>query len=571
MNKIYNFSTWWMIYIILLCSLTFTACNTNDLDTNQYKGGISLNVFGPSPVARGGTLRFLGCGLDQVKAIQIPGCNDITDIEVISSEEIRIIVPQTAEPGYVRLVFSNGENIITKTKLTYSEPISIKSFSPESVRPGDILTINGEYLNLIHQIIFEDNVIVSDEMTEQKNAKEEHKFLVHTRNEIQVLVPAEARSGKIILSDGAEIPNCIYSESELQIAIPSVNEIIDLSEKKPGDKVTVRGENLDLVKEIRMPNGNNAEFTYLEENKSVTFTLPKDITNGIVYAITASKLQIALAKIKVAIPKEIIVTPAYGIRAAQELELIGKNMELITSVLFPGVTEAITPSSSTSTKVTVVVPEGTVSGDLVLNTGSGATVNISIETAKPTNLSCIGEIKAGETATIMGDNLDLVTHVVFTDNLEGEIISQSSNKLVVSVPALAQSGNIILKMSNGEQVSDLNLNISTPTGCYVISGLDSEYHAGEIMIIEIANGDKLTDIKINGTSVQYILKKNQLMINVPDNVGDNSSLELISGDKAIKYIISFIPTDRPESVIWEGSFDITNWNGNQDLGWNNYD
>ena len=50
MNKIYKFSAWWMLCFVLLSSLTFTACDTNDLDTNQYKGGISLNVFGPSPV-----------------------------------------------------------------------------------------------------------------------------------------------------------------------------------------------------------------------------------------------------------------------------------------------------------------------------------------------------------------------------------------------------------------------------------------------------------------------------------------------------------------------------------------
>lgn len=571
MNKIYNFSAWWMLCFILLSFLTFTACDTNDVDTNQYKGGISLNVFGPSPVARGGILRFLGCGLDQVTAVQIPGCDDITDIEVVSSEEIRVTVPQTAEPGYVTLVFRNGEHIVTKTQLTYSEPISMESFSPESVRPGDVLTIKGEYLNLIHQVIFADNVIVSDETTGQESVEGENAFLKHTRNEIQVLVPAEAQSGKIILSDGAELPNWIYSELELQVVIPSVSEVIDLSEKKPGDKVTVTGENLDLVKEVRMPNGGTAAFVYSEENKSVTFTLPEDVSNGTVFAVTASGVEVAVAEIKVAVPENVVVTSADGIRAAQLLELTGKNMELITSVLFPGVTEETIPSSSTSTKVTVVVPEGTVSGNLTLNTGSGATVSIAIETAKPSNLSCVGEVKAGEQATITGDNLDLVSGVVFTGNLEGEIISQSSNQLIVSVPALAQSGNVILKMSNGEQVSDLNLTVTAPSGCYVISGLEGEYHAGEIMTVEVANGAKLTAVNINGTPVQYILTGNQLMIQIPNTAGSNSSLELTSGDKTIEYIISFVPAVRPETVIWEGSFAITNWNGNQDLGWNGYD
>lgn len=61
MNKTYKLSALWMMCLILLGCLSFSACDDGDEeDTNQYKGGISLNVFGPSPVARGGELRFLG-------------------------------------------------------------------------------------------------------------------------------------------------------------------------------------------------------------------------------------------------------------------------------------------------------------------------------------------------------------------------------------------------------------------------------------------------------------------------------------------------------------------------------
>lgn len=265
MNKIYNFSAWWMVCLILLSSLTFTACETNDVDTNQYKGGISLNVFGPSPVLRGGELRFLGCGMDQVASVLIPGCDAITDIQLISAEEIRVIVPQTALPGYVTLMLRNGESIVTKTQLTYSEPVSIESFSPESVRPGDVLTIKGEYLNLMSQVIFAKDVIVSDEMVvegEEGTTESVNRFLKHTRNEIQVRVPEEAQSGKIILSDGAEIPNRLYSEVELQVVLPSVAEVADYNNIKPGAIMTVTGENFDLVKEVRMENGEKVEFEF---------------------------------------------------------------------------------------------------------------------------------------------------------------------------------------------------------------------------------------------------------------------------------------------------------------------
>lgn len=374
MNKIYKFSAWWMACLVLLSSLTFTACDTNDVDTNQYKGGISLNVFGPSPVLRGGELRFLGCGMDQVASVLIPGCDAITDIQLISAEEIRVIVPQTALPGYVTLMLRNGESIVTKTQLTYSEPVSIESFSPESVRPGDVLTIKGEYLNLMHQVIFAENVIVSDEViAEEETTEATSKFLKHTRNEIQVRVPEEAQSGKIILSDGAEIPNRLYSEVELQVVLPSVAEVADYNNIKLGAIMTVTGENFDLVKEVRMENGETMLFTYSAEQKALTFTIPCGAVNGPIYVVPASGVLVQVAEIKMATPEDVKAQET-EITAGKELTLTGKNMDMIAAVLFPGVEKAVEPTSLSETKVKVVVPGEAQSGMIQLVLTSGETI-----------------------------------------------------------------------------------------------------------------------------------------------------------------------------------------------------
>lgn len=489
MNKIYKFSAWWMACLVLLSSLTFTACETNDVDTNQYRGGISLNVFGPSPVLRGGELRFLGCGLDQVASVLIPGCDAITDIQLISAEEIRVIVPQTALPGYVTLMLRNGESIVTKTQLTYSEPVSIESFSPESVRPGDVLTIKGDYLNLMSQVIFAEDVIVSDEMVvEEETTEATSKFLKHTRNEIQVRVPEEARSGKIILSDGAEIPNRLYSEVELQVVLPSVAEVADYNNIKPGAAMTVTGENFDLVKEVRMENGEKVEFEFSAENKTLQFTLPANAVSGFIYVVPASGVRIPVA---------------------------------------------------------------------------------SIELAKPGNFSCAtSDVAAGGQITIQGENLDLVSAVIFTGEVEGEIISQSPEQLIVSVPALAQSGSVTFKMANGEQVSALNLTINQP--CHIVSSLEDDFEAGKEMIVEVENGELLTGVKINGVEVTHTLEGNQLKIQVPATAGANTSLELISSGVSATYTVSFA------KVIWTGEYPLPvnpdgGWNGNQELGWNGYD
>lgn len=421
MNKIYKFSAWCMACLVLLSSLTFTACDTNDLDTNQYKGGISLNVFGPSPVLRGGELRFLGCGLDQVASVLIPGCDAITDIQLISAEEIRVIVPQTALPGYVTLMLRNGESIVTKTQLTYSEPVSIESFSPESVRPGDVLTIKGEYLNLIHQVIFADNVVVSDEIAVEEEEKgrttENAGFLKHTRNEIQVLVPYEARSGKICLSDGAELPNLLYAEVELQVTTPSVAQVEERIDVKPGEEMSVIGEDLDLVEEIQLSNGEPVEFTYSAENNTLTFKLPDNAVDGPVYAVPASGVKVQVAEIKLATPEDVKAQEA-EIATGKELTLTGKNMDMIAAVLFPGVEKAVVPSSLSETEVKVVVPGEAQTGMIQLVLTSGETISGPELTITAPKYCQIADESVLENDFFIGENgEDMVITVVNGDEL----------------------------------------------------------------------------------------------------------------------------------------------------------
>lgn len=443
MNKIYKFSAWWMACLVLLSSLTFTACDTNDVDTNQYKGGISLNVFGPSPVLRGGELRFLGCGMDQVASVLIPGCDAITDIQLISAEEIRVIVPQTALPGYVTLMLRNGESIVTKTQLTYSEPVSIESFSPESVRPGDVLTIKGEYLNLMHQVIFAENVIVSDEViAEEETTEATSKFLKHTRNEIQVRVPEEAQSGKIILSDGAEIPNRLYSEVELQVVLPSVAEVADYNNIKPGAIMTVTGENFDLVKEVRMENGETMLFTYSAEQKALTFTIPRGAVNGPIYVVPASGVLVQVAEIKMATPEDVKAQET-EITAGKELTLTGKNMDMIAAVLFPGVEKAVEPTSLSETEVKVVVPGEAQSGTIQLVLTSGETISGPELTITAPKYCQIADESVLENDFFIGDEEDMVITVVNGDELAEVQIGDEQVQYSVSGDQLTiQHGNV---------------------------------------------------------------------------------------------------------------------------------
>lgn len=547
MNKTYKFPALWMMCLMLFSCLTFTACdNGDDEDTNQYKGGISLNVFGPSPVARGGVLRFLGSGMDKVTAVAIPGCDDITDIEVVSDTEIRVTVPQTAQPGLVVLKTPKGD-ITTKTELTFTEPIALEAFAPAEVKPGSELTITGEYLNLIKEVIFADEVTVPAD-----------EFVSQSRQEIKVIVPDSAQTGKFILSDGAEIPNWIYSEGELEVTLPSVEAPLDLVDKKPGDVIRVSGKNFDLVKKVQMPNGDEVEFTMTasSEGDELTFTLPDNVSDGEVTVLPASDVKVVVATVVVATPSNVVAVPAVNLRGGDMITLKGANMDLVTDVTFPGVEEAVGLESQNSTEIKVLMPAAAISGDLQLNTNSGKATAVSIATAKPENISySAATVPAGEALTVKGVNMDVVSAVVFSGNVEVTVSDATATAISLTVPTTAETGALLLKMANGESVEAPSLTIEKPV-CAYLPALPDKLVRGRIVELEIVNADKLTNVLLNEASVQYIndAAKGVLMLNVPAELNGTYSLKLISSNGEIAYDVLVVAN---EETVWAGPLDIS--------------
>ena len=547
MNKTYKFPALWMMCLMLFSCLTFTACdNGDDEDTNQYKGGISLNVFGPSPVSRGGVLRFLGSGMDKVTAVAISGCDDITDIEVVSDTEIRVTVPQTAQPGLVVLKTPKGD-ITTKTELTFTEPIALEAFAPAEVKPGSELTITGEYLNLIKEVIFADEVTVPAD-----------EFVSQSRQEIKVIVPDSAQTGKFILSDGAEIPNWIYSEGELEVTLPSVEAPLDLVDKKPGDVIRVSGENFDLVKKVQMPNGDEVEFTMTasSEGDELTFTLPDNVSDGEVMVLPASDVKVVVATVVVATPSNVVAVPAVNLRGGDMITLKGTNMDLVTDVTFPGVEEAVGLESQNSTEIKVLMPAAAISGDLQLNTNSGKATAVSIATAKPENISySAATVPAGEALTVKGVNMDVVSAVVFSGNVEVTVSDATATAISLTVPTTAETGALLLKMANGEFVEAPSLTIEKPV-CAYLPALPDKLVRGRIVELEIVNADKLTNVLLNEAAVQYIndAAKGVLMLNVPAELDGTYSLKLISSNGEIAYDVLVVAN---EETVWAGPLDIS--------------
>lgn len=566
-----------------LVLLGLSACDNDDLSTQQYTGGVSLNVYGPQPVVRGGTLRFLGSNLDQVTQVIIPGVNPITDIDVRQSgipSEIWVQVPVDGpEEGYVTLVTANGEEITTLTQLTYEEPIVFEGFSPASAMPGETITITGDYLNLIHEVIFAEEVAVPEE-----------NFISHDRYQIQVVVPDSARTGEIILSDGAEeLPNWIYSEEELEVGTPTVTSITTDTRFKAGERLSINGTALSLVDYVRfegaeVPSAALAEddkepFNVNENGTNLTLTLPAEAASGTVELVLRSGVTVTASQhFEVVVPTDITVTTS-RIKAGNALALSGNDLDLVTSLSFPSNEEGTTIDGGEFTvaanSLTLnTVPETAIDGNLSLNMANGMSVAVPYTLVKPTVTSySANPVNAGETLTLTGTDLDLVTGVSIGGGSTATPIEGSTeSNLTITVPMDSQSGPVSLILANGTSVESGTLNVNEAVFCYIANMPEEDIVVGTICQVEIANGDRLTEVQVDGTSVNYIVNGNNLLFNVPTTAGSNSTVKLISSNGEIEYTFPFVSGVAEETVIWTGNFDLGNWaNGMQDLAWGGYD
>jgi hypothetical protein len=195
---------------VMVVGILFIGCDKDDVDMDN---SIELLSFGPSPALRGGELKIIGNNLDKVTAVILPHDVNVTSFNSKDMEMITLTIPEETLEGKITLKTPEGD-ITSLSILTIEEPIVVSSFSPTIVRPGDALTINGDYLNLIKTVIFSSNVSVGDTL-----------FTSQSKEKIVVSVPEQAQTGAIAVSNGEEIPIIVESESELNVTIPLVTQL----------------------------------------------------------------------------------------------------------------------------------------------------------------------------------------------------------------------------------------------------------------------------------------------------------------------------------------------------------
>lgn len=519
--KRHNKSFLWLVLLLICSTFAFTSCDRDDLNTDQYGNEISVLSYGPNPVLRGGVLTFKGANLDQITEIDLPGAEAITSINVVTSgknSEINIEVPaEKCEPGIVTLKTAKNGEIKTLTPITYIENLKFTGFyvgeNKENLigSVGDVLTLEGDYLNNITSVIFANGYTMDAE-----------SFKSQTRYQIQLVIPAEAGEGRFQISDGN---NYMYSEGALSINAPEIdaNNAIGKSLIKAGETEVLRGTSLDQIASIEL-NGATVEAADFKSQTAseITFIISSKVADGEITAVTKSGIRIPFGEITTVVPSQLVATPS-PIKNGEEITISGKDMDLITGIAFPNAKESKLNKVET-TKVTSTVPEDAQEGDITLSLDNGKTVTVAYTLVKPTVTACTpAAITAGERTIIKGTDLDLVASVTFPGDVEQTVekfAAQNANAIAVTVPAACAGTGFKLNLKNGTTINiDGQLSIKAATDPAIASVTPGEAIAGSTITITGKNFQNIQNLYIGSYKVnRYTSRTNtEIVCQVPAN------------------------------------------------------
>jgi len=571
MKKILKYS---LLAVLALSALA--GCKKN-LETDQFSG-FSLAAIAPNPVMRGAQLRIVGNGLENVSEVQFAGGVSVTDIEVVAKgerSEIRVTVPLNGpEVGPVTVISKDGAKASTRFDLEYTEPIVQDSFSPATALSGDEITIKGEYLYNVKCVIFGGDVKVNE-------------FVSQSRTELKVVVPFDAITGYVIVSDVDEvndqttIPNQVYSAQELVIGKPTV-VTAEKATYKSGDVITVQGEHLDMIKSVNLVQAEDVEYTVSEDATEIYFNLPAAATDGNITLVSYAGDEFDAGEIETVTVSDVSIKSLAEdnrYKAGCEVEISGEDLDLVIKVEFTGAEASWYYSEG---KIIAVQPAAAQDGvvTLTLDSGKQATSD-AIEVVKPEirDVQYFDEYVAGETVvTIAGEDLDLVTSVTIGNKDQGlipcefEIVADELGfaDVKVTLPEQAYSGPITFTSDAGYQTSTVEIEITYDMAVSITFGSES-YGLGRPIDITGENLMKIESIYIKGNKVPAysVHTDTEMVFAMPEGMGPGVyrlSLVLVDGTEIAWPVPFAITAPYTETFIFEGYEDLGSWSNQPFFG-----
>jgi hypothetical protein len=438
MIKLSSFKLLALVSIILSIGIV-TSCDKDDDEVTSDK--LQLLSFGPTGAKHGDTILFIGNKLDKVTAIQFTGTNatvNQADFKKQTSRLIALLVPQTAEKGYVTLKTPEGD-LVSKTQFNLDVLTTVTSFTPQA-RPGENVTITGTYLNWVDRITFSRDKTVTT-------------FVSKTQTQLVVKIPDDAETGPLILHYTGTDSNFVQTADTLKVKLPLTTSMSP-NPVKPLTNVTITGTDLDLAKKVIFTGVSAPVTTFVSQSATqLVVKVPETAKKGKLTLEAASGVKSTSANdLDIVLPVSTALSPN-PISLAANLTITGTDLDLVKKVIFSGVAPAVTTFvSQSTTQLVVKVPAGARDGKVSLEAAS------TVQTTSSDDLDIVlpaitglspNPIDPGQDLTITGTGFDVVTSVVFLNvPAVTSFVSQSATQIVVKVPNGALKGKVAVGVSN---------------------------------------------------------------------------------------------------------------------------
>ena len=572
MKNIFRFSA-----LLAICSLfSLTGC-TEELSTDQFDDdAVVFSAFAPNPLVRGAELRIMGSNLDKIAQVQIPGADPITEIEVVSTgriSEIRVVTPANGAEdasitGPVVIIDKSGNTYKSKTDIEFTEGIVFESFSPATAMPGDEITVKGDYLYNVQQVVLKNGVYVTADQITYKS-----------RRELKFIVPSAAVTGPVTIGDVDEhnnpdglIPNNIPSEGTLTIGDPTVKSA-DRGMLKAGAEITVQGEYLDMIAKAAI-GGVEVDFTLAEDHKSVKVVLPATVVDGEIILTSFAGKEFNAGAYTTVVPTGLAIAAETRYKAGLSAVVTGKDLDLVTKADLAGTALEYTYAEK---KIAFTIPATAVDGVVTLTLANGKTVATeAIELVKPV-VSSISplELYAGdESVVVTGEDLDLVVSATLGGKAEEIEAAEDGSSVKVATTVSSVSGKVTLALANGiviEPAEEVKVNYHS---LVIVNEMPAMQHIGQEVVLKGSNFSLVENIFIGDEKVtQYSLRTDEeVRFLMPwMKVGMyNVQFNLFSGDVETLATQIEVGLELDIKTIWEGSMYIS-WSGMSDLSWGGYD
>jgi hypothetical protein len=183
------------IFILLALLMSFTACDdNNDSDGTASVNGTFIKKVYPNNIVTGQTIIITGNNFDPITEVILPGNIAVTNFERVGFNQISVIAPEGLVDGYVVLKAGDKE-ILAPNAIKAVVPTFTRLFPapPDTVSIGELVTIKGENLIEIQQVIIGTNLVIDALHFKRKSD-----------TEIKLIIPAEI---KAMLPEGQSFGN----------------------------------------------------------------------------------------------------------------------------------------------------------------------------------------------------------------------------------------------------------------------------------------------------------------------------------------------------------------------------